>query len=82
MYTYIYVHTYPYTYMNFFYLQCDLVQYINTDTRDKECLSETIRPGLLSVMMSDLPQPTHWFKSKYTSGDILLLRLQTDHLCE
>jgi hypothetical protein len=47
-----------------------------TDTRGKECLSETSRPGLISAMRSDLPQPTHWFKPNYTSGGILLLRLQ------
>ena len=33
--------------------------YIRTDTRSKECLSESSRPGLISVMSPDLPQTTH-----------------------
>jgi hypothetical protein len=56
-------------------------RYVSTDTRDKESLSETNRPGLISVMRSDLLQPTLWFVPKYTSGGILLMRLQTGHLC-
>jgi hypothetical protein len=34
-------------------------RYIITDTRGKECLSETSRPGLISVMRPDLFQSTH-----------------------
>ena len=33
--------------------------YCCTDTRGKECLSETSRPDLISEMRPDLPQPTH-----------------------
>jgi hypothetical protein len=51
------------------------VRYISTDTRGKKCLTETSRPGLISVMRPDLPQPTHGLEPKYVSGDILLLRL-------
>jgi hypothetical protein len=36
--------------------------YSSTDTRDKKCLSETIRLDLISVMRPDLLEPTHGFK--------------------
>jgi hypothetical protein len=32
--------------------------------RGKECLSETSRPGFISTMRSDLPQPTHRLEEK------------------
>ncbi len=34
-------------------------RYCSTNTRDEESLSEASRPGLISVMRPDLPQPTH-----------------------
>jgi hypothetical protein len=36
--------------------------------RGKECLSETNRPGFISTMREDLPQPTHRLEKKDTLG--------------
>ena len=41
---------------------------LDTHGRGKECLSETSRPGLISTMRSDLPQPTHRLEKKDTFG--------------
>ena len=49
-------------------------RYISTNTRGKKCLPETSRPGLIPAMRPDLPQSTHGFKPKETSGGIHLLR--------
>ena len=38
------------------------VRYISNDTRGKKYPSVTIRPGFMSVMRPDLPQPTHGFQ--------------------
>jgi hypothetical protein len=46
----------------------------------KECLSETIRPGFVSTVSPDLPQPTHGFKEEDTLGGILFLRLKVSYL--
>jgi hypothetical protein len=45
--------------------------------RGKECLSETSRPGLISTMRPDLPQPTHGLEPQDTLGGILFLRLKS-----
>ena len=44
-------------------------------------MSETTRPGLISTMRTDLPQPTHRLEPMDTLGVILFLRLKADHLC-
>ena len=49
--------------------------------RDKKRLSETSRPGLISVMRPGLSQSTHRFIPKHTLWNILLLRLKVSHLC-
>ena len=46
----------------------------------KECLPETSRPGFISTMRPDLPQPTHRFVVQDTLGGILILRLKADNL--
>ena len=43
--------------------------------RWKECLSETSRPGFISTVSPDLPQPTDDLKEEDTIGDILFLKL-------
>ena len=54
---------------------------LGSNGRDKKGLSETRRPGLISVMSPDLVHPTHRFEPKVTLGGILFLRFKTDHLC-
>jgi hypothetical protein len=41
----------------------------------KESLSKTSRPGFVSTVRPDLPQPTHGLKEDDTLGGILFLRL-------
>ena len=48
--------------------------------RGKECLTETSRPGFISTMRPNLPQPTHRLEKKDTLWGILCLRLQAGHL--
>jgi hypothetical protein len=43
-------------------------------------VSETNRPGFISTVRSDLPQPTHRFEEEDTIGVILFLRLKASHL--
>ncbi len=50
------------------------------DRHNKKSLSETSRPVLISTMRPDLPQTTHRLVPNDTIGDILFLRLKTDHL--
>ncbi len=50
---------------------------ISTDTRSKECLSEDSRPGLISAMRPDLPQPTHGLIPK----DNCSARRETANVC-
>jgi hypothetical protein len=45
----------------------------------KECLSETRRPDLISVMSADLPQTAPWRKEDTLRG-ILFLGLKHGHL--
>ncbi len=47
---------------------------------DKESLSETTRPVLISTVRPDLSQPTHRLKEQDTIGGILFLRLKASHL--
>ena len=56
-------------------------RYCCTDTSGKKGLPKASRSCLISVMWSDLPQPTHRLVPKYTSWGILLLRLYAGHLC-
>ncbi len=49
-------------------LQC---RYCVTNTRDEESLSETRRPGLISVMRTDLPQSTHGLKPEDPARRVL-----------
>jgi hypothetical protein len=46
----------------------------------KECLSETSRPALISVMRPNLPQSAHQFKEEDTLGGIHFLGHKDDHL--
>jgi hypothetical protein len=46
----------------------------------KECLTKTSRPGFVSTVRPDLPQPTHRLKEEDTLGGILFLRLKVSHL--
>ena len=46
----------------------------------KECLSETYRPGFISTVRPDLPQPTHRLEEEDTLRGILFLRLKASHL--
>ena len=48
--------------------------------RGKECLPETSRPGFISTVRPDLPQPTHRLEEEDTLRSILFLRLKTKHL--
>jgi hypothetical protein len=48
--------------------------------RDKECLTETSRPGFIATMRHDLPQSTHRVEEKDTLRDILFLGLKAGHL--
>jgi hypothetical protein len=43
-------------------------------------LPENRRPGLISTVRSDLPQPTHRLVEEDTLGDIFFLRLKASHL--
>jgi hypothetical protein len=43
-------------------------------------LPETTRPGLISTVRSDLPQPSHGLVKEDTLGGIFFLRLKTRHL--
>jgi hypothetical protein len=44
----------------------------------KESLPETSRPGFISTVRPDLPQPTHRLEEEDTLGGILFLRLKTN----
>ncbi len=46
----------------------------------KECLPETRRPDLISVMSPYLTQPAHRLKEENTLGIIIFLGLKTGHL--
>ena len=48
--------------------------------RGKECLSETSRPGFISTVSPDLPQPTHRLEEEDTLRVILFLRLKDTNL--
>ena len=46
----------------------------------EECLSETSRPGFVSTVRPDLPEPTHGLEEEDTLGGILFLGLKDSHL--
>ena len=49
---------------------------LGSNRRSKKGLPETSRPGLISTMRPDLPQPTHRLEPKDTLGGIHFLRLK------
>ena len=53
---------------------------LNAHRRGEKCLSETSRPGLISTVSPDLPQPTHRLEEEDTLRSILFLRLKASHL--
>jgi hypothetical protein len=53
---------------------------LSAHRRGEKRLPETSRPGLISTVRPNLPQPTHRLEEENTLRSILFLRLKASHL--